>query len=447
MLFDGNRLMLLKNCCLISESIRKRKFNLPSRCMKIALTFFLTCANFLTAVSSQELSKNVDVNSVSAAAEKQNTGSDSITPPNDSQGKTSELKSDKDMDDWSMFRGNSLGTGYSKTTLAEKLELVWTFKVPKGAFESTAAIVGDVVYIGDLDGKVYALDLSTGKKKWEFKTESGFTASPAVKEGLVFIGDYDGTFYCLDKDGNLKWKHETGAEINSSANFFKDNVLFGSQDATLYCLNMKTGKEVWNFQIEDQIRCSPTVVEGRCFVAGCDARLHIIDLEKGKGLTAVDIDGPTMATPAVVGDSTYFGTEQGTAFSINWKTAKKNWDVRIDERGDSIRSSPAITKVGKKQVMIFGARSKHVYCIDLEKGHKLWEYKTKSMVDSSPAIAGGRVFFGTDRGKLVALNTKDGSLAWETDLGGTIAASPAIAKSKLIISNDRGTVFCFGKKD
>ncbi len=62
-------------------------------------------------------------------------------------------------------------------------------------------------------------------------------------------------------------------------------------------------------------------------------------------------------------------------------------------------------------------------------------------------LQAGGVFFGTDRGKLVALNTKDGSLAWETDLGGTIAASPAIAKSKLIISNDRGTVFCFGKKD
>ncbi|MDB4756521.1 PQQ-binding-like beta-propeller repeat protein, partial [Mariniblastus sp.] len=58
----------------------------------------------------------------------------------------------------------------------------------------------------------------------------------------------------------------------------------------------------------------------------------------------------------------------------------------------------------------------------------------------------GRVFFGTDRGQLIALNTKDGKLAWETDLGGTISASPAIARQKLVIANDRGSVFCFGKK-
>lgn len=438
--------MLNTKCGLISKSFAGRQtFSQAGRSM-IATALFLFASSCLSICIGQDESsslegKTADVETVVK------TGQEKPNASKSNNAESSDAKTDIGTDNWTMFRGNSLGTGFSKTELPEKLDLVWTFKVPKGAFESTAAIVGDVVYIGDLDGKVYALDLKTGKKKWEFKTESGFTASPAVKNGLVFIGDFDGTFYCLDENGKLKWKHETGAEINSSANFYKDNVLFGSQDATLYCMNMKTGKEVWNFQIEDQIRCSPTVVEGRCFVAGCDARLHIIDLEKGKGLTAVDIDGPTMATPAVVGSSTYFGTEQGTAFSINWKEAKKNWDVRIDERGDSIRSSPAITKVGEKQAMIFGTRSKHVYCVGLEKGHKLWEHKTKSMVDSSPAIAGGRVFFGTDRGKLIALHTKDGTLAWETDLGGTIAASPAIAKGKLIISNDRGSVFCFGKKD
>ncbi|MEC9092891.1 MAG: PQQ-binding-like beta-propeller repeat protein, partial [Planctomycetota bacterium] len=244
----------------------------------------------------------------------------------------------------------------------------------------------------------------------------------------------------------LKWKHVTEAEIASSANFYKDNVLFGSQDATLYCLNRKTGKQVWSYQVEDQIRCSPTVVQGRCFVAGCDARFHIVDLDKGAGLTAVDIDGPTMVTPAVVGDSAYFGTEQGTVFSINWKKAEKNWDTRIDERGNSIRSSPAITEIQKQKAMIFGTRSKNVYAVNLQKGNRLWEYRTKSMVDSSPAIAGDRVFFGTDRGSLIALNTETGKLVWETDLGGSITASPAVAHGKLVISNDRGSVFCFGKK-
>ncbi|MEC9092995.1 MAG: PQQ-binding-like beta-propeller repeat protein, partial [Planctomycetota bacterium] len=109
-------------------------------------------------------------------------------------------------DAWTMFRGNPLGTGYSNTKLPNELDLLWTFKVPQGAFESTAAIVNEVVYISDLDGKVYALDLTTGKKNWEYKVDSGFSASPAVRDGLIFVGDYDGTFYCIDLQGKLKWK-------------------------------------------------------------------------------------------------------------------------------------------------------------------------------------------------------------------------------------------------
>ena len=276
-------------------------------------------------VRAQEATKTqqtIESNSESSAAATSKVPSgNSKTSPKESIDADSKIKPGRD---WTMFRGDTLGTGFSKSKLPEKLELLWTFKVPKGAFESTAAIVDGVVYISDLDGKVYAFGFEERQKgNGSSKSTVGFSASPSVRNGLLFVGDYDGTFYCLDLEGKLKWKHVTEAEINSSANFFKDNVLFGSQDATLYCLDMKTGELTWKYQIEDQIRCSPTVVENRCFVAGCDARLHIVDLDKGKGLTAVDIDGPTMVTPAVVGNSTYFGTEQGTAFSINWKEAKK----------------------------------------------------------------------------------------------------------------------------
>ena len=56
--------------------------------------------------------------------------------------------------------------------------------------------------------------------------------------------------------------------IDGCPNFFADHVLIGSQDATLYCLNADSGKLVWKHAIDDQIRCTPTVVENRAFVAG-----------------------------------------------------------------------------------------------------------------------------------------------------------------------------------
>ena len=71
-------------------------------------------------------------------------------------------------DGWLMFRGNPQSTGVAKNALADELEVLWEFKVKKGAFEGTAAIVakGDeqIVYIGDLDGTLFSLDLISGRK-------------------------------------------------------------------------------------------------------------------------------------------------------------------------------------------------------------------------------------------------------------------------------------------
>ena len=107
--------------------------------------------------------------------------------------------------------------------LPEKLELLWTFRVPKGGFQSSAAIVDGVVYVGSLNGKFYAVDLARGRQIWEFPTEFGFTASAAVRDGAVYVGDSNGRFYCLDaKTGKEKWHFDTDAEINSSANFYGD---------------------------------------------------------------------------------------------------------------------------------------------------------------------------------------------------------------------------------
>src|SRR5437868_3686127 len=107
---------------------------------------------------------------------------------------------------WPLGRGNSLAAGVAKTVLPEKPEVVWKVTIDKGAFDGTPVIADGVVYLGDMDGKVFAWKLADGKELWSHKVESGFIASPAVRGGLLYIGDIDGKFYALDsKTGQPKW--------------------------------------------------------------------------------------------------------------------------------------------------------------------------------------------------------------------------------------------------
>jgi len=346
-------------------------------------------------------------------------------------------------DAWPLFRGNRQATGAAGATLPEKLERLWTFSVPEGGFQSTAAIAEGMVFLGCFDGKLYAIDLSGGGKKWEFPTELGFTASAAVRGGQVFIGDSDGRFYCIDAEsGKVKWDFPTEAEINSGANFYKDNVLFGSQDGFLYCLKAGTGKLVWKYESEDMIQCSPTVAGDRAFVAGCDGRLTMVGLAEGKRIAGIDIEAPTLCTPAVLGPTAFVGTTGSALLAVDWQKGEILWRYTAAERPAEFRSSAAVTP----QLVVVGSRDKLVHAIDAAVGLPVWTFPTKARVDSSPVIAGDRVFVGSADGRLYALDIKTGELRWQFEAGGSILASPAVAAGRLVIATDEGDVYCFGAK-
>ena len=232
-----------------------------------------------------------------------------------------------------------------------------------------------------------------------------------------------------------------GRKSAASANFYGGSLLFGSQDATLYCVKADDGSLVWKHAIQDQIRCCPTVVSGRCFVAGCDGALHIIDVTTGMAQGSVPINAPTGVTPAVHGNSVFFGTEAGEVFAIDWKAAKVTWTYSDPRSNQPIRSCPAVTG----ELVVIGGRSKKIYGLDTKTGELKWFFPTRNRVDSSPVIVGQRVFVGGGDGRLYALSLTDGRKLWEYETGAGFVGSPAVADGRLVIANDSGVVYCFGQ--
>ena len=53
------------------------------------------------------------------------------------------------------------------------------------------------MYIGSNDGRLYVLDLATGRKVTEWQAGAPLSASPAIAGGRLVIGAQDGRIYCL----------------------------------------------------------------------------------------------------------------------------------------------------------------------------------------------------------------------------------------------------------
>jgi outer membrane protein assembly factor BamB len=349
--------------------------------------------------------------------------------------------------DWPVFRGNMLQTGVAASTLAEQLEVRWTFKT-KDAVEGSAAIVRGTVYVGSQDEYLYAIDLATGKEKWKFKA-APIKVTPSVYQDAVYVGDGDGWFHCVDAaNGKERWKFEAGAEITSAANFSGSNVLFGCGDENLYCLSAE-GKLVWRFKVAGgPVLGSPAIAGGSTFVSGCDSTLHVIDIAKGVQLGAVALEGQTGSTTAVVGDHLYVGTMSNEVVAVDWKKAAIVWRFQVAKRQKPFFASAAVTDA----LVIAGSRDKHVYGIDRNTGKEVWSFATRGNVDSSPVIVGQRLFVGSLDGNLYALDLAGGKELARFDLGGGetvnkgVAGSPAVGEGCLVIGTNDGTVHCLGAK-
>jgi outer membrane protein assembly factor BamB len=346
-------------------------------------------------------------------------------------------------DDWPLFRGNSHSTGVATTELPDALEELWKVEIPNGSFETTAAIVDGVVYVGDFHGQLMALDLQTGEKKWATPLGIGFSSAPAVREGRIYIGDLDGILFCVDQAGVKQWEFAADMEIDSCANFYQDKVLFGSQDSNLYCLKASDGALLWKVAIDDQIRCAPTIVENRAFIAGCDGKLHVIDIDSGSEVGSVGV-GQTGVTPAALGDRVFFGDQASVFHAVDWRRLKLVWEYRAPA---PIQSSPAIgTTRTNRRVAIFGCRARQVFALDCENGDVVWSFNAHSQVDGSPVVCGDRVVVPGNDGRLYLLNVDDGQKVWEKQFAGGFAASPAAAAGRVVIATRRGVVYCLGAK-
>lgn len=344
--------------------------------------------------------------------------------------------------EWPVFRGNPQQTGVAASPLPDQLDVRWTFQA-KDAFEGTAAIAGGTVYAGCYDEFLYAIDLATGKEKWRYKA-TPFKVAAAVRAGTVYIGDVDGGFHCVDAaTGKRRWKFDADAEITSGASFAGDTVLFGSGDENLYCLTLD-GQKKWQFKVPGgPVLATPAVAGGQTFVSGCDSTLHVIDLATGKeAASAVNLDGQTGATPAVVGDFLYVGTMTNQVLGINWKKGEIAWHYEPARHAQPFFASAAVTDA----LVIAGGRDKLVHTLDRASGKEVWNYATRGKIESSPVVVGDRVFVGSMDGHLYELALADGKERKQYRLGKSIAASPAVAERCLVIGTQDGALYCLGEK-
>jgi len=343
-------------------------------------------------------------------------------------------------DDWPTFRGNAMLQGRAEA-LSTDLQPLWLFEVEEG-IEGGAAIVDGVVYVGALDGKLYAVKLADGKQLWSYEASDEIRASVSVHDGVVYVGDAAGLFHAVDaKSGKAKWSFKSDSEIVSSANFYKDWLLFGSNDQFLYALKTD-GSLAWKIETDGYVYATPAIVDGKAYSAGCDGFIREIDIATGTENKRIEIGAYVGASPAIRDGKAYVGTFENQVLGIDLKLDKVIWSYENPERQFPYISSAALAE----DRLIVGGRDKTVHALSLSDGKELWSHRTRAKVDSSPVLSGKHAFVGSLTGELFAFEIATGKIAWKFDAGSGVMATPAIADGRLVVGTVDGQLYCFGNK-
>ena len=218
----------------------------------------------------------------------------------------------------------------------------------EGKIWATPEVVGGVAYFGNLDHKLYALDVETWQEVWSEPFEAGgaFISSPKIVDGRLYIGSMDRKMYALDASTGLPvWAQAFEADSWFWAKPVSDGnrVYVGNMDGFLYALDVTSGKLVWKFDTGGPVMVPPLITEQGLMVASDSGRVWFLDRERGEQMSYLDDQnklrlyprffdvGDPVRAPLLLGDgAVYLFPMSNTIVSLDPKRGTPFWSFSTE---------------------------------------------------------------------------------------------------------------------
>jgi outer membrane protein assembly factor BamB len=343
---------------------------------------------------------------------------------------------------WPQFRFSAAHTGFEpnenvfNNSDANYLFEVWSH--PAGAaVRSSPAVVNGVVYIGDDNGVISALDRTTGSAIWTRSVGGAVVSSPAVVGPTVFVGSASGTVTALNAaTGTVVWTFVAAGAVNSSPAVSGGIVYIGSDDGNVYALSASTGALVWSAPAGGAVESSPAVSGGTVFVGSMNGSVYALNATSGVQQWAFATLGAVSSSPTVSGGTVFVGSADHSVYALSASTGAKLWQ---HVTGGPVASSPAVTS----GTVFVGSDDHLLYALQTSTGAKVWTYATTGTVRSSPAVASNMVLIGSSNGFVYAVTIAGAHSLFKFDTGGQVTSSPTISDGVVYAASWSGSVYEF----
>jgi outer membrane protein assembly factor BamB len=342
-----------------------------------------------------------------------------------------------------VHRANLYREGHFKAEGVPELNGI-KWKVQTGApVHSSPIVVDGIVYVGSDDKKVYALNAETGETVWTFATPGKVQSSGAVDDGILYIGDDSGTLHAIDvKTGKAKWqtKDKFHRPLNVAPSPAYGVVFVGTANGGYWAAKQDTGEIVWRFRFSrgPADRSATAIKDGRIYLPTASIHGNLTDIETEQPVWPSTI-GASLTAPSIH-ENRIILTDRWIQ-ALDWETGKRLWQFSTEaplNLGYRIHSSPAVAE-GR---VFFGTDYGRLYALNFEDGKEIWRFETDGKaIQSSPSVAQDIVYVGCVDQNLYALDALSGKLIWKQKCGGWINTAPWIDGKTVFIGCEDGYIY------
>ena len=336
------------------------------------------------------------------------------------------------------------------------------------------------------------------EKEWSVKIGAGIGRKrtqlrPVISEGSIFAADYKGLLVALDvRTGKRQWEVKTELPFSGGPGVHGSNVYLGTENGAVHAFDKSSGTERWIAQVSSEVLAAPQAEDGIVVVRCIDGRIFGLDESTGRRLWIYDHSVPLLtlrgnSQPLIRAGVIYVGYDGGEVVSLRLDNGSLVWEqtiVSTEGRSELERladidgqlvyvSSDLLVSSYKTRLASLAAdsgrllwfkdiasatgvvvervnlaisdREDNIWLLDRRSGSTTWKQdQLNHRALTRPAFIGSFVVVGDFEGYLHWINISDGRFAARTKVGGNgFVSAPLVTGDTLYVLTNGGVLSAY----
>ena len=312
------------------------------------------------------------------------------------------------------------------------------------------AIKNNRVYVADVKGEVFALELESGKRIWKSSIKKPVSAGAGANSTAVYVGTYAGELVALSaEDGHQLWTANVSSEILGVPAANENIVVAQTIDGRAFAFNARTGESLWRYDhtvpsLTLRGTASPVIFRSQVLLAFGNGQIISLLVDDGslkwdtrlsqpKGRTELEKMTDVDSTPFISGGLVYAANYHGAVGAFSLAQGQPVWKQDLSTFHDLHASSGKVFAVSEDSSVIA-----------YSSGGGVVEWVNDSMLRrglGAPAAQGDFVVTIDQDDHMHVMSVVDGSFALRFKPAGSGFSSPVVVDGEnLLVLSDNGTL-------